>query len=297
MTDAQITLVQMGQPSIMQATAPHGRSDPATLPSAPDGQHNASNNGLAEMTPPSDNIRMLEQCLFKSWPAQHTAQVDGWLLRLSVGATKRANSANALNPATDLMRVIDAAESTYTAAGLPTIFRLSPLAGDDVDGVLGRRGYEHLDQSLFMTLATIGDVAPSDDVVFETARTREWTEGFASASNTAVAANAAHVAIIDRIATPKACVTLYEEGRPAGFGLAVFVDGIVALSDIIICPTLRGCGLGRKIVRHMLSWGALQGAHSAMLQVVANNKPAIALYRSLGFTTAYTYHYRRRDLL
>ncbi len=45
----------------------------------------------------------------------------------------------------------------------------------------------------------------------------------------------------------------------------------------------------------MMARAALQGVMTAYLQVVITNGPAIALYRSLGFTEAYRYTYRILD--
>ena len=42
----------------------------------------------------------------------------------------------------------------------------------------------------------------------------------------------------------------------------------------------------------LLHWGAEAGATSAYLQVRAQNTPALRLYESMGFKTAYGYHYR-----
>jgi len=45
-------------------------------------------------------------------------------------------------------------------------------------------------------------------------------------------------------------------------------------------------------VQALLHWGAEAGATSAYLQVRAQNTPALRLYESMGFKTAYGYHYR-----
>ncbi len=47
-----------------------------------------------------------------------------------------------------------------------------------------------------------------------------------------------------------------------------------------------------RLVDSLLAWGAKAGCTEAYLQVVATNAPAIALYRALGFTEVYRYHYQ-----
>ena len=71
--------------------------------------------------------------------------------------------------------------------------------------------------------------------------------------------------------------------------------GHVGLYDIVVAPDLRGRGLGRRLVAGLLAWGARAGAGRAYLQVRETNAPAVALYRSLGFTLAYRYRHRVLD--
>jgi ribosomal protein S18 acetylase RimI-like enzyme len=59
----------------------------------------------------------------------------------------------------------------------------------------------------------------------------------------------------------------------------------------------RQRGYGGQTIGYLLDWAKRSGAVGACLQVRADNIPARALYRALGFKTElYQYHYRRRDL-
>ena len=49
-------------------------------------------------TAPAALVRALEERAFNAWPAHQTVFHRGWVLRLSGGYTKRANSVNALVP-------------------------------------------------------------------------------------------------------------------------------------------------------------------------------------------------------
>lgn len=76
-----------------------------------------------------------------------------WLLRSSGGYTKRANSANALQPGATLdAAALQHIEAWYAAQQLPCIFRLSPLADAAVDGLLAQRGYAWVEASRMLQL-------------------------------------------------------------------------------------------------------------------------------------------------
>ena len=54
----------------------------------------------------------------------------------------------------------------------------------------------------------------------------------------------------------------------------------------------RGRGLGERVLRSLLEWGAERGATTAYLQVVTANPERLwDLYERRGFETHYTYSY------
>jgi len=55
------------------------------------------------------------------------------------------------------------------------------------------------------------------------------------------------------------------------------------LYSLAVDPTLRGRGIGRNLLRHMLDALSARGARKVYLEVDASNQPAIALYERAGF--------------
>jgi ribosomal-protein-alanine N-acetyltransferase len=53
--------------------------------------------------------------------------------------------------------------------------------------------------------------------------------------------------------------------------------------NLAVRPELQGAGLGRCLLSLALRVGARRGADAALLEVRESNRPAIALYRSVGF--------------
>ena len=70
------------------------------------------------------------------------------------------------------------------------------------------------------------------------------------------------------------------------------VDGDwVGIHDLWTDPGHRRQALNRAVLAELLDWAASQGALTAYLQVRADNRPALALYERLGFTTHHAYRY------
>jgi GNAT superfamily N-acetyltransferase len=130
------------------------------------------------------------------------------------------------------------------------------------------------------------------DVIIETAPTTAWLEGFAAADGIVPERRRSHARVVSSIVMPRAFATLVENGRPIGFGLAVYEREAIGLFGLVVVPHERGRGKGRSLTLALLEWARRAGAHRAYLQVLDGNAVARALYASLGFETAYRYHYR-----
>jgi N-acetylglutamate synthase len=236
-------------------------------------------------------IAAIEERALNAWPGLQTLVVDGWLLRLAGGFTKRANSANPLAPGGRFDVVLAEAEALYARQGLPAIFRLNPLAPPEADAILADRGYQLFDPSLVMT-APLNRIDDDPRVELAPYPDADWLAGFARANGVPRHLQAAHDALVRAIACPAAFATLHDGRASAGYGLAVAERGMVGLFDIVVSPAARGCGLGRALTARLLGWGKSVGADQAYLQVRAENSVARKLYASLGFVERYGYHYR-----
>jgi len=234
-------------------------------------------------------VRALEQRCFNGWPTLRTVLADGWVLRLADGHTRRANSASALYPsAMSAVELSEFVKAQFKAANLPPVIRLTPLAPHRLAQELAALGWSEDDPSLGLYAPKIIGAADLG-LSTEPRASDEWIAAAMHSYGYGDAGAKALRRMLDNLAVPAAFATIYDAGKPVGWGLAVAERGMVGLYDLVIAPEKRGAGLGRKLVAGLLHWGKVQGATSAYLQVRVGNAPARRLYESLGFTIAYLY--------
>ena len=107
-------------------------------------------------------IRRIEEAALNSWPALQQVLHDGWLVRFADGYTKRANSVNPLYESVgDTTRNVEFCEALYAERAMPAIFRLTPLAPPDLDGILAARGYARIDSTLVLQRSPGGEAFPT----------------------------------------------------------------------------------------------------------------------------------------
>jgi N-acetylglutamate synthase len=240
-----------------------------------------------------ETIRTLERRAFAAWPALDTVEQDGWALRTANGYTKRANSANAVEPALQPVDLqIARIEAHYRAHDLPPIFRLTPLAGSGIDRALEARGYARIDPSLVM-VARPGRDLRDPQAIDADSPWAGWLDAFIAATEASPSAAAKLAALLRCIVPPAQFVQIPNAAnRPAAFAMAVADAGYVGIFEVLSAVHARRQGFARRAVAHAMAWGFARGAHTAYLQVAADNAPAMALYAALGFVPLYGYHYR-----
>jgi ribosomal protein S18 acetylase RimI-like enzyme len=240
-----------------------------------------------------DLVRGLESRLVNAWPSFEYQTYDGWMLRFAGGYSKRANSATPLAKGATLDdALLDHMIEQFLKANVRPTFRLNGLEHPDADVLLKERGFIEVEPTRVMVAPIGSDCTPDSDVLLQEEASDSWVRGASQSYGGDKADDAMLAQIVARIRQKAAFATLLLDDRPVAWGLGVAERGYVGLYDIVVAPDLRGIGLGRRVVGSLISWGCREGAHSAYLQVRAENEIAGSLYSTLGFETAYEYTHR-----
>lgn len=91
--------------------------------------------------------------------------------------------------------------------------------------------------------------------------------------------------LLEEIDNPAACFWVaVRENEVLGYGGMHTVLGESYVDNIAVFPEFRGHGVGRTLTAALIEKARENGGVFITLEVRASNVPAIALYRSLGFT-------------
>jgi ribosomal protein S18 acetylase RimI-like enzyme len=241
-------------------------------------------------------VRRHEAAGFRAWPAASLHYDGTWAIRLTAGhPAKRLNSVNPLDPS-DTARLADRiarAGRRFEAYGRPLTFRMSPLSGAVLADHLDREGWSRFDESLVMCMPLSGpaidkalDQIPLKDVV-RFINAAILTEGLDPALRPGLSE------IIGAIEPRKGLFVLEHEGQPVTTAICVQDGDLAGLFEIATASRERGRGYARRTILSALKWARSHGARTGWMQVSADNEAALSVYRALGFTEVYRYHYRR----
>ena len=240
-------------------------------------------------------MRMIEELALNAWPSLQTLLLDGWVLRFANGYTRRANSVNPLYPsqqeAGEKLRVC---ERWYRDRGLKVVFKMTAASQpDSLDALLAARGYEiHAPTSVQLMELDALDGTPAADITLDAAVTDVWFAAFCEVGGADRRHHGTMRQLLALIMPETRFAALWLDGRVAACGLGVLQAGHIGLYDIAVAPGLRRRGYGQRLVKSLLAWGKEAGAHTAYLQVMLNNAPALRLYEKVGFREIYQYWYR-----
>lgn len=84
---------------------------------------------------------------------------------------------------------------------------------------------------------------------------------------------------------PFASRVLFRDGAPAGALLVARRGWTSRIAGMGVAPELRGQGLGQRLLREAIAEARERGDHALLLEVIAQNTPAVRLYEGHGFRT------------
>lgn len=230
-----------------------------------------------------------------AWPALQTVLYDGWILRFAGGYTRRANSVNPIYPSTiDVDKKIEYCHEFYAAKGMKTIFKITnEVYPPDLDNILETKGFIreaetsvqtiNLEQTTIMDYGRVRIVTSLDDF---------WVDNFFRLSGAVSENKPTLKAMLRNIKMPKCFAYIKEKNSIVACGLGVLEQDLIGLFDIVVATGFRGKGFGNRILNGMLLWGKNECAKLGYLQVMVDNKTALALYTKIGFKEIYRYWYR-----
>ena len=227
--------------------------------------------------------------------------VDGWLLRYCPGKAKRARCVQAVAagrlPLDDRLALCRA---VFEQARLPMVLRITPFSlPAGLDAALAARGYGALDDTRVMVAArppAQPEPLPADLQLARLAPA-EFAEVVGGLRGSPAGQRAAQAQRLLASPVPYQAWVLrrWEDPTVLACGQMATEADLVGLYDVFTAPEARGQGLARLLCGQMLAQAVQAGARTAYLQVEADNVPARAIYRRLGFADAYAYHYRTTD--
>ncbi|WP_395776681.1 GNAT family N-acetyltransferase [Aquidulcibacter sp.] len=235
-------------------------------------------------------IQRIEQATVRGWPAARMDIIDGWQVFSGLGYVGRTNSCWPLmHEGTDVEASIDRVEVHYGALGLAPQFKLVTAGTDplDLSDRLARRGYRIVSQVAVMTRE--GPMAAPEHVVdIEPKFTADFIQIVSETSHSG-GDGQERVDILGRVPNPSAFGIIRQNGALVAAGLCTFAGDSAGIAAMRTQADYRNRGLARSILRAIIGQAYQAGYRLFWLQVETNNGPALHLYESEGFATAYQY--------
>jgi N-acetylglutamate synthase len=258
----------------------------------------------------------IERLAARAWPADETEEVDGWLLRRTVGVDRRRS--NSLLPPADTahaVRTLELVLATAEELDFTQTVQVSPAESHlRLDESLEDRGMSFGGASLVLAGPVGGSPSPAADITIRvrdgvgdpgpvasapaisvelTDLTSDWVTAWAAVSGidgTRESADLVLSQLGDRARFAAAIDTSTSE--PLGVCIGVAESGWLGLFSLYVAPSARRRGIASQLVDALSSWSAAVGATATYLQLEADNPGALSFYAARGFHIAHSYHYR-----
>lgn len=239
------------------------------------------------------NVLDIEHAAFASCPAIEQSSMPGLVLRSNGGYTKRANSANQLvNTSTGHDAIIEGCESYFLERKQSSVFRLlSTCRNNLLDQKLALRGYQHIEKTYVM--AQTVKLSEKAEHTIEQLTDKDWVDSFYQLSTDSDIFKQQHLQMIKSISAQHFTAAQRDpQGNIAALGIGVVENGYFGIFNIVTGKAHQRQGFSQLLISGLMNWARSIGAHTAYVQVKAENIPAVALYKKLGYREQYHYWYR-----
>ena len=239
-------------------------------------------------------IRTIEELSMNAWPALQTLHYDGWVLRSTQRYSKRANSVYPLYASNlDLDKKIRVCESFYEERNQPTVFKMTTASmPPGLDAHLAEHGYLADGYTSVQLMELSRNIQIAGNVNLTAEDSEAWHAAYARMNNVSAERRAVHEGILRAILPDKCHASISVDGRIIACGLGVAQADYLGIFDIVVDANRRKQKHGENLMTALLGWGIQRGSHTAYLQVMCDNEPALRLYEKLGFEEKYQYWYR-----
>ncbi|MHA1127008.1 MAG: GNAT family N-acetyltransferase [Candidatus Heimdallarchaeota archaeon] len=251
-----------------------------------------------------DDVLQYQSIATNNWPAKDLILMNGWILRVSEGITRRANSVLPLRyKGTNLDEDIDNVEKIYTDSKLSTVFQISDYyAPRNLHEKLLERNYRTEAESLSMVVPfhKLKEIEENPDVTYECheEQSDEFFDVMKKISNITSERFEGLKLIIDRILPSSRAFFLIRlrNNLVIGYALGVAEMRKVGLYNLYVHKDYRRMGLAQNLLLKMKEWGISKGADGFHLCVQGDNAGAIDFYKKVGFKEIFKYRYLVKDL-
>lgn len=239
------------------------------------------------------DVEAIERATLETVVPDRLESLPGWLLPVFDGTVGRARCAVPLRHSPPDLALIDTIEGHYRSLGFAPAFRLPDLSAFEVfQARLLTRGYAR-QQPTLTQCGRVQDVlaacaGPAGELAAEP--DDGWMAMFLGPGLDPVD-GASRSRALGRSSLTRFASVRDGQGATLACGAAGFGQGWLGVHGMRTAASHRGQGLAGRVLCTMAQEAARRGIQRVFLQVDAHNAPALALYRRLGFQTAWPYAY------
>lgn len=247
----------------------------------------------------SVNWEVEKACLVAS-PVIYQESVGSWYVRCSSGYTRPANAvhtdADAGETHLSVEEKIAKCEAIYKQKGLNPLFRLTPFSAPELGGVLEQKGYK-INEPICVVMTKPLNHTPQEKFspMFKVMDLDDWLPHFFKIREEEIECFEIQKALLKNLPTSTLFGVLADDKEVYSCGYGVVTENLCGLFGLGTKSEFRNRGYGKQLTSNLLDWAVKKNAHYAYLQVDVVSQPALGMYRSAGFETAFPYWYRLKE--